>query len=192
MQDSVSDLLDNLDENIDGDSLSFGELVSIFQDRGFGPLLLIPSLIAFLPTGAIPGVPSLCGITLFFICIQVAANKDHPWLPSKLEKRSVSREKIVAGVDKALPYVKKIEHFLRPRMLFLSRAPVKNIVALYCAAASLCMIPLELLPFAAALPSFALAITAVGMTNRDGLFITAGIILQFGTAYLAMQAIKGM
>lgn len=192
MKDSVSELLENLDENIDGDELSFGELISQFEDRGFGPLLLIPSLIAFLPTGAIPGVPSLCGITLFLICIQVALNKDHPWLPGNLEKRAISREKILQGVDKAQPYVKKVERYLRPRALFLSKAPVKNLVAVYCAAASLCMIPLELLPFAAALPSFALAVTAVGMTNRDGVFIGIGIVLQFGTGYLVMKAIGGM
>ncbi|WP_189406761.1 exopolysaccharide biosynthesis protein [Alteromonas halophila] len=192
MKDSVSEILGNLDNDIQGEKLSFGELVGKFEDRGFGPLLLIPSLLAFLPTGAIPGVPSLCGITIFLICIQVAVNKDHPWLPKRLKQQAISREKILTGVDKAQPYVSKVEHYLRPRARWLSSAPLKNLIAIYCGAAALCMIPLELLPFAAALPSFALAITAIGMTNRDGLFIGIGIVLQLGTVYLVMQAMNSL
>jgi hypothetical protein len=51
------------------------------------------------------------------------------------------------------------------------------------------MIPLEALPFAVALPAFALSITALGMTNRDGVFLSIGILMQLGTGYLVMKAL---
>ena len=70
MSNSIADLLDEMyDEN--SDKTSLGKVIERFEDRGFGPLLLVPALVALLPTGAIPGVPTICGITLFFICIQI-------------------------------------------------------------------------------------------------------------------------
>ena len=54
------------------------------------------------------------------------------------------------------------------------------------------MIPLEALPFAVALPAFAVCITALGMTNRDGVFIGVGSVLQLGTLYLVLTTIGVM
>lgn len=188
MDQSVSSLLGNISKDGEKD-VSLGDIVSRFEDRGFGPLLLVPSLIALLPTGAIPGVPTLCGITLFFICIQVALGKSSPWLPKRLTDKKISANKVDSAVEKAEPFVEKTEKLLRPRLTTLSQTPAKNIIAAYCAVAALCMIPLEALPFAVALPASALAITALGMTNRDGLFIGFGILLQLGTGYLVFKTL---
>ena len=68
---------------------SVGDVVNKFESRGFGPLLLLPALIALLPTGAIPGVPSICGVTLCIICLQMAFGDEHPWLPAVLKNRSL-------------------------------------------------------------------------------------------------------
>ena len=191
MSDSIVELLD---EMYDGQSekTSLGKVVELFEDRGFGPLLLMPALIALLPTGAIPGVPTLCGLTLFFICIQVAVGRKSPWLPKVLKEKEVSSDKLESAIDKAKPYAQKTEKLLKPRMTFLSHTPAKNIIAGYCAIAALGMIPLEALPFAVALPAFALCITALGMANRDGVFLTLGILLQLGTGYLVFKAIGMM
>ena len=62
MGNSIVELMDNMYSE-SGDTTSLGEVIERFEDRGFGPLLLMPALIALLPTGAIPGVPTLCGIT---------------------------------------------------------------------------------------------------------------------------------
>ena len=188
MDQSVSSILGNISKDGEKD-VSLGDIVSRFEDRGFGPLLLVPSLIALLPTGAIPGVPTLCGITLFLICIQVALGKSSPWLPKRLTDKKISANKVDSAVEKAEPFVEKTEKLLKPRLTTLSQTPAKNIIAAYCAVAALCMIPLEALPFAVALPASALAITALGMTNRDGLFIGFGILLQLGTGYLVFKTL---
>ena len=189
MDESISKLLNNLVDDEDSGKVSVGEIIDRFEDRGFGPLLLIPSLIALLPTGAIPGVPSVCGITLFLICIQVAVGRQSPWLPHKLTKQNISSDKLENAIDKAEPQIKRVEKLLRPRFTQVSQSPMKNIIAGYCAIAALCMIPLEALPFAVAVPAFALCITAVGMTNRDGVFIGVGSVMQLGTLYLVLSAV---
>jgi len=191
MSNSIADLLDEMyDEN--SDKTSLGKVIERFEDRGFGPLLLVPALVALLPTGAIPGVPTICGITLFFICIQVAIGQKSPWLPRTLKEKEVDSDKLESAIDKAKPYVRKTEKLLKPRLTFLSDTPAKNVIAAYCAIAALCMIPLEALPFAVALPAFALCITALGMTNRDGVFLAIGMTLQLGTGYLVFKAMTMM
>ena len=192
MDTSMSKLLNKLVKEQDGDKVSAGKIIARFEDRGFGPLLLIPSLIALLPTGAIPGVPTFCGITLFLICMQAAMGRESPWLPNKLTQQQIETDKLESAVEKAKPKVQRVEKLLRPRMTQLSQTPMKNVIAGYCAIAALCMIPLEALPFAVALPAFALCITALGMTNRDGVFIGVGSVLQLGTLYLVLTTIGVM
>lgn len=187
MHESISGLLDKLVDENDKAKLSAGSIIERFEDRGFGPLLLIPALIALLPTGAIPGVPTLCGVTLFLICIQVAMGRSTPWLPKKLTKRKIETDKLNNAVKRAKPFVEKTERLLKPRIKVLSDTPWKNVIAGYCALAALCMIPLEVLPFAVALPAFALTLTAIGMTNRDGVFIGVGMLVQLGTIYLTLK-----
>lgn len=190
-QEKIMDLLDTLVDDTE-DEVTVDDVVAIFQERGFGPLILVPALIALLPTGAIPGVPSVCGITLFLICIQIASGRDHPWLPSGLRNRSISHDKLEKATDKARPYIEQIESWFTPRFTQLAQAPAKNFIAFYSGVVALCMIPLEAMPLAAALPAFALCVTAIGITNRDGLVVTIGLILQSGTGYLLYKAIGMM
>ncbi|MDY6976259.1 MAG: exopolysaccharide biosynthesis protein [Pseudomonadota bacterium] len=191
MGNSIVELLDDMQVG-DDDTTSLGKVIERFEDRGFGPLLLIPALIALLPTGAIPGVPTLCGITLFFICTQVAMGKSSPWLPKFIKDKEVSSEKLDSAVEKAKPFAQKTEKIIKPRLSYLSRSPSKNIIAAYCAVAAICMIPLEVLPFAVAMPAFALCVTALGITNRDGAFLIVGTLLQLGTGYLVYKALAMM
>ncbi len=67
---SVHDVLQRLQQEAEADNVAVGTLVDALNSRGFGPLLLAPALIALLPTGGIPGVPSLCGVLIFLIAIQ--------------------------------------------------------------------------------------------------------------------------
>lgn len=55
MSSSLVDLLNQMEDEQEGKT-RLGDVIARFEDRGFGPLLLMPALIALLPTGAIPGV----------------------------------------------------------------------------------------------------------------------------------------
>ena len=187
-KEGISDVLCSLKEQEGNNDISVGEIVGTFEDRGFGPLLLVPALLALLPTGAIPGVPTICGVCIFLICVQIAFGADKPWLPKRLKQLSISRETLRSSIEKAQPYVKKFERVLSPRLVFMAHTPVKHMVAIYSGIVALCMIPLEIVPFAVALPALAISLTATGITNRDGLLIIIGIILQAGTGFLLLKA----
>lgn len=187
-QEKIIDLLEKLIDET-RDKISVDDVVSSFEERGFGPLILIPALIALLPTGGIPGVPSICGVTLFLICIQIAIGRQHPWLPAVLKNRSITHDKLVKATDKSRPYLRKIERWFTPRYVQLAQSPAKNIIAFCSAVVALSMIPLEAVPFAVLLPALALCLTAIGIMNRDGIIIMAGLILQLGTGYLVYKTL---
>ena len=180
----ITDVLESVKDNASGEKVELGEVVEHLENRGFGPILLAPALVALLPTGAIPGIPSACGILIFLIAIQMAWGKKHPWLPKKLKSIGFSRDKLGQVIDKSAPVTKKVDRWFKPRILILSDGVVKRSVALLCALAGLMMIPLELVPFAVMLPAFAIVLAAVGLSTEDGIVITIASVIMVGSFYL--------
>jgi len=180
----ITEVLESVKENATGEKVELGEVVEHLENRGFGPILLAPALVAFLPTGAIPGIPSACGILIFLIAIQMAWGKKHPWLPNKLTSIGFSQDKLGTVIDKISPYTKKVDRLFKPRLSLFSEGIVKRLIAVLCALAGLGMIPLELVPFAVMLPAFAIILAAVGLSTEDGVVITIASIIMVSSFYL--------
>ncbi len=184
---SISDTLERLKEKTSGHSISLGEVVEKLENKGFGPILLVPALIAFLPTGVVPGIPSTCGILIFLITIQMALGKKHPWIPSRLKKVTFNREKLISGINNAKPFTDRLDKWFKPRLTFFTAYPINRLVALTCGLFGLAMIPLELLPFAVALPALAILLAAIGLMTEDGILILLATFLLLGTLYLVIH-----
>ncbi|MFE8071421.1 exopolysaccharide biosynthesis protein [Marinobacteraceae bacterium S3BR75-40.1] len=75
-----------------------------------------------------------------------------------------------------------IDRFLKPRLTFLLRPPLPRLMAAFCTLLALTMIPLELLPFAAALPALTIALLAMGLSGNDGLWLLLGMAVFAGGA----------
>lgn len=101
----------------------------------------------------------------------------------------IGHEKLEIAVEKSRPYVVKAEKILTPRLTGLTQSPASRFVAVYCALFALSMIPLEVLPFAAAVPAFSITLTAVGMMSKDGAVLLAGILCQAATGMLLLQVL---
>ena len=172
----ITDLLERILDKISGDSIKLGEVIKILESRGFGPLLLAPALIAMLPTGAIPGIPSICGIIIFLIAIQIFIGKKNPWIPEKFKEITLEREKLASGIKKVKPATRKLDKWFKPRLTFMTEEIAKRVLALLCAIVGLSMIPLEVVPFAVALPALAVSLLAVGLITEDGAIILFSVI----------------
>ncbi len=183
---NLTQAMDELVKNSSGEKASVHDMVEALENRGYGPLLLAPSIIVILPTGAIPGVPSVCGITIFLITIQLVFGKTHPWLPSQLSKVEFERETLKSGVEKVKPYTKRIDRLFKPRLEFFIQTFVKRLLALLCGLTALLMIPLELVPFAAAVPALAVGFMGIGLSTKDGLMTLLGLLLASGSLYLVL------
>jgi hypothetical protein len=124
-----------------------------------------------LPTGGIPGVPSVCGVLIFLIAIQGLMGKSSPWVPKRLRRLAVKQQALTAMTERAMPVAQRLDRWFRPRLVVLTRAPVSQVVALICAVSGLAMIPLELVPFASGIPALAVTLVAIGMSTRDGAMV---------------------
>ena len=100
----LTDILAKLAYEPDGDKLSLVSVVDTMQGRGFGPLLLAPCLIVLLPTGAIPGVPTLSALLIVLVAGQLVAGKRTPWVPGRLRDVTFERERLQPMVPRAPPW----------------------------------------------------------------------------------------
>lgn len=177
---TLTGVLDRLNEAVDGDRVALGRLVEALNQRGFGPLLLAPALIAMLPTGAVPGVPTICAVTIVLTAVQLAAGKRSPWLPAWLRRRELDRHSFGRAYKVARPVTSRLDRLIRPRLVVMVAEPVPRLLALLCCLLALLMIPLELIPLAAAMPASAIAFLGLGLSARDGVLIVVGLTAAAG------------
>ncbi len=178
----MSDVLDHFVENTEGDKVSLGDLLRALDTRSFGPLLLVPALIALSPVGAVPGMSIVTGSLIILIAGQMFFTR-HPWLPSRLLNFSFPRTRLEDAVKKIQPWVKWMERALGQRLVFLTKTPADYVIAVISILLALTFYPLALLPGAVALPSFTIALLAVALTARDGLLALLGFAGTGGTAW---------
>ncbi|HEX5678125.1 MAG TPA: exopolysaccharide biosynthesis protein [Alcanivorax sp.] len=175
----LTDILVKLADEPDGDELSLVSVVETMQGRGFGPLLLAPTLMVLLPTGAIPGVPTLSALLIVLVAGQLVVGKRTPWVPGRLRQASFEREKFQAAVARVRPWTERIDRLLKPRLRALTVWPFNRIGALACLLLAVAMVPLELVPFAAAVPALIIALYALALAAHDGalaLFSLVGMV----------------
>lgn len=178
---SLESLVDAIAESGDGEDVTIGTILDRFKSRSFGPLLLIPALIAVAPTGMIPGMSVITGTIIILVSLQMMIGREHVWLPDRAERFSMPRRRLLQVIERIRPWAQLIDRYLSMRWEILSGRVGLAGIALVCTLLAASMFPLALLPFAVAAPASAIVFFAVGLTTRDGLVISAG----YGVAALA-------
>lgn len=181
---NLTEVLDKVEEEVDSSRLSLGQIVDMFQHRGYGPLILTASMIVVLPTGGIPGVPTVIGLSILLIASQLVVGRSSPWLPQRLRKLSFKKAAFDKGAEKIKPITEKIDYVIRPRLMFLTHGIAARFVGLACVVIAALLPFTEFIPFSDVIPGFSLAFLALGLTARDGLCVIIGLLL-------AMTAIIG-
>lgn len=156
-------------DDTDGDKVSVGDMLDLFGHRSFGPIFLVLGIIAVIPPiGAIPGLPAAIGLIVILFSAQMLMGMDHVWLPEKLKNASISKDKIEKAHDKFSGVLGEIDRFVTDRMEILTGGAARYVAAVIVTLMALAMIPMELLPFAAAAPGSAIALIGLGLMARDG------------------------
>ena len=98
----------------------------------------------------------------------------------------MTRSAFATLVERGGPWLARAERLLRERMLGLSSAAAQRVIGLICLLLSLTLVlPV---PFGNMLPSIALCLIALGVLERDGAWIIAGIT----SAFIAVVIVGGM
>lgn len=131
-----------------------------------------------------PGVPTLVGIALLIIAIQMVTGRQELWLPAFLSKRSFSRAALVSGFEKVKPQLAFLERFSKPRLLFLTGRIATVLIGIVILLMAVILI-LPLPPGGNFPPALACAILAMGLIERDGVIVLLGMAVTIAASVVA-------
>jgi hypothetical protein len=131
-----------------------------------------------------PGIPTICGIALLIIGLNLIAMRRRLWLPSAIADKSVARADLQRVADRVVPHMQRLERFCKPRFPIVTEALGKVLIGLVVAMLGFIMIlPI---PFLGNMPpGFAASVIAIGMTERDGLIVLIGLIVSIAAIAVA-------
>ena len=158
------------------DGLTLREIRDRLDERGFGLMILILAIPCLVP--ALYGVPQIVGIPILLLAGQMLAGRIEPWLPEAVLKRRVSKAWLDRMADFATKRMGWFEQLSRPRLTVFAEGWAERVVALFMILATLTIV----LPMTNTVPSVALTLLAVGVIQRDGLFVLGGAAVAVGWA----------
>jgi hypothetical protein len=180
----TSEVLRELAED-EGERVTFREILTELKHRALGFALLIFALPCCLPMP--PGIPTVCGIAIVIIAVNLIAARPRLWLPSAIADKSVSRADLRRIVQRVGPYLERLEKICKPRLPIVTDSVGKVLIGVVILALGFIMIlPI---PFLGNMPpGFAATVIAIGMAERDGLVVLIGTLVSAAAIAVASVA----
>lgn len=168
----LSEVLREISDDPSRERVSIGDLLVALGDRALGALLFTFAIPNILPTP--PGTSAVLGAPLIFLAAQLTLGRK-PWLPAIITRRSMSREDFHTLVLRIGPWLERAERLLRPRASALALPPMEYVVGFVCLLlAAVLVLPI---PLGNMLPALAISLMALGVLERDGLWVLTGFIV---------------
>jgi len=112
---------------------------------------------------------------LIVFSLQMIAGYTAPKLPKRFEKITVKRSVVAMLVQKSAPYIRKVEHILRPRLGFVTTPRAERVIGVFALIfSSFIVLPMPLSNF---IPGLGILIISFGLLGKDGLVVICGIIV---------------
>lgn len=180
----IEAIIDGAERHQDG-SITLGALSDAMGERAFGLLMLVLALPCCLPF--IYLLPQLVALPMLVLAGQMAQGRQSPWLPETLRKRKLPVSGLADVLSKAKKYGGWLENLAHPRFAFMTGAKgIRVIGTLMLIPCASILLPL---PLTNTVPGIGVAVTSVGLIERDGLFVVLGLVI--GLLWVAMLVIGG-
>jgi hypothetical protein len=177
----TSEILRGLLEKSGDQKFTVKKILGSLGTTSFGTSLMAFSIPEVLPI-PIPGVSAIVVIPTAIISAQMAMGKKEITLPKWLLKRSVPRKPLAAAIHAILPILERLERGVRPRWKWMTSRAAKRFLGcfiLLLAGFMALPVPGTNMPLA-----IAIFVIALGLVERDGAMITAGLLI--GLASIAL------
>lgn len=185
----LSEVLGQIANDVSRESISIADIRDRMGDRAFGALMIVFALPNALPFNA-PGVSTVLGTPLLFLSAQLIVGLKAPWLPAFVMRRSLRRGSFARAMNVAVPWIRRLERLLKPRLQLLASRPAERVVGLVCAVLALVlMLPI---PFGNMPPAVAICLLAMALLERDGLATLAGLAVGAAALFIASGVILGL
>ena len=184
---TLSAMLHALAQDECRDRIAVSDLLAALGDRAVAALRFV---------FAVPNVPSVppgtsatLGAPLVFLAAQLAFGR-RPWLPAVIARRTMTRSDFAALVSRIGPWLARAERLLRPRMVQLAQPPMEYLVGLVCLL--LAVVLVLPVPLGNMLPALAISLLALGVLERDGSWILAGLVAAVAAAVVVSGVVFAM
>ena len=183
----LSAMLLALAEDGQRERISVADLLAALGDRALAALLFVFAFPNVLPVP--PGTSALLGAPLVFLAAQMALDMK-AWLPAVIAQRSMAQADYAALVRRIVPWLARAERLLRPRATLLASGAMESVVGLVCLLLSLVLVlPI---PLGNMLPALAICLLALGMLERDGLWVLIGLVTAAAAAFVVSGVVYAM
>lgn len=155
-----------------GERVTVAEIVGALGDRAFGAVLLIFAAPNILPV-TLPGTSSVTALPILLVGVQLLLGWRRLHLPASLARRSFLRRQLAVVVERLGPWLERAERLARPRFPALTSPLAERLYAVPILVLSVVLflpLPLSNIP-----PGIALSILGLGLLERDGGFVLAGL-----------------
>jgi hypothetical protein len=168
------------------------DIMDAVGGRSFGPLLLLAGVFVSAPGIAdIPGVPTVIGLFVLTISVQLIFGNDHFWLPRWLLDRRIKSKTILKMTGSK--WVKKtaafIDRLLKERLRFLTGRPAMIAIAAVTLVTMLVMPLTEVVPLSANVVGAGAIAFGLSLIAKDGVMALAGFVISAAAVTLAVAGV---
>lgn len=151
--------------------ISVGELVETLGDRSFGWSLVIFALVNMLPMPV--GTDMVFATPVLLVSAQMALGYDRVRLPGVVDRRRVGRKRFQKLVLWLGPVIRPMERLVRPRLDFVFVPRTERAIGIFLLFVGTALfLPI---PGSGYVSAAAVGLTGLGLVERDGLAVLAGI-----------------
>lgn len=173
-------------------TVAISDITGIVSIGAFYFVILLFAFPVALPLPYPPGFPSICGIPIFLLSLQMAINKKAVILPKFVKDYRVKIDLIKTIINKSLRIFKTLSKIIKVgRMEFLTKNKLTPIYGILFIILSICI----LIPFPGTnfIPAVGIFLCCLGLLFRDGMLAIIGsiigiigvLIVYFLSAYFA-------
>ncbi|EDQ33145.1 putative ABC-type transport system, permease component [Hoeflea phototrophica DFL-43] len=166
-------------------TITLGALSDLMEERAFGLLLLVLALPCCLPFVYL--LPQLVALPMVVLAVQMASGRRAPWLPETIRKRQLPVAGLLDVVNRAKRYGGWLEKLAHPRFASLTGDRATRIIGALLVVP--CLSILVPLPLTNTVPGIGVALAAVGLIERDALFVVLGVLA--GLIWVAILVVGG-
>jgi hypothetical protein len=164
-------------------------LIEALGQRGYGALIVLLALPNLLPFW-VPFLSPLVGVPMFIVCAQLAFGRTTPRLPDMVARRSMRGVALLGMIQKASPWLRRVERFVKPRPSFLTTRTGERLVGAWCMVlAAIVVLPT---PLTNGPPALACLVMALGMLEEDGVVILAGAAFGLLAAAFSLSVVGSL
>lgn len=179
----LSEVLTAIANDAEREFITVADIRDAMGDRAFGAMMFVFAAPNALPVNML-GISTVLGVPLLFLALQFMLGFAVPWLPQALVRRQVQRRKFARVMSHVVPWIRRAERLLKPRLAFLAAGPVERVMGVLCVVLSAVLIlpiPLGNVP-----PGLAICIMSLGLLERDGVAVACGLL--GGVASIALAS----